>query len=138
MGTKYSTLIDSFLRRIEKDSDFFNYVNLSDEESLALATSRAGGYLEEALGKLSLECHPEVDFSDTDEDESTGEVSFNFDLTIHEKYLIPSLMYESYLNREFAYLKTLNVNYTPTELRVFDPSNARSTFMEIYNSGRSC
>ena len=29
---------------------------------------------------------------------------------------------------------TLNVNYTPTEMRVFDPSNARATFLNIYNT----
>lgn len=132
MGTPYSTLINSFLRRIEKDGDFFDYVNLSGAESLVLATTRAQGYLEEALGKIAIECQPSVDFSDIDEDEATGAISFNFDLTIHEKFLIPSLMYEVYLNREFAYLKNLSVNYTPVELRVFDPSNARSTFLDIY------
>lgn len=43
-------------------------------------------------------------------------------------------MYEQYLFRDFSYLKTLNVNYTPTEMRVFDPSNARATFLNIYNT----
>ena len=43
-------------------------------------------------------------------------------------------MYEMYLDRDIARLKCLMVNYTPTDLKVFDPSNARSTFLAMYES----
>ena len=36
------------------------------------------------------------------------------------------------MERDIATLKTLNVNFTGTELRVFDPSNARKTFLAMY------
>lgn len=89
---------------------------------------RCNNFLNEAVNRLIIEANPSVDFTDrTDE-------QFNFDLTGSELAIIPSLMYEQYLFRDFAYLKTLNVNYTPTEMRVFDPSNARATFLNIYNT----
>jgi len=128
MSTLYSTIIDSFLIRVEKDMDFFKYFNLTDFEALVLAQKRARGYLEEAIGKLTLKCSPEVDFYDTDDDLE----QFNFDLTGREKFLLVSLMYEMYLGRDIACLKTLNVNFTPSELKVFDPTGARNSFMDMY------
>lgn len=125
MATPFSVPINAFLKRIEKDKDFFQYFNLDDEEAAALAEERAINFLMEAIQKVVMECQPEVDF--TDFDEETQE--FNFDWTPQEKILIPSLMYEAYLERDMAYLKTMNVNFTVTDFRVFDPSNARKTFM---------
>ncbi len=84
--------------------------------------------MDEAINRLIIEANPSVDFTDRTDKQ------FNFDLTGSELAIIPSLMYEQYLFRDFSYLKTLNVNYTPTEMRVFDPSNARSTFLNIYNT----
>ena len=83
--------------------------------------------MDEALVRISLECHPSVDFTDRDD---TSEV-FNFDLNRNEIILISSLMYQSYLERDIPYLKSLSANYTPTELKVFDPSNARSTYLDM-------
>lgn len=128
MATPYSVLIERFYRRIEKDRDFFHYFELSDGEALSLAKNRALGYLDEAVALIIMECMPQVDFSDRDDDKE----QFNFDLNDSEKHLISSLMYQYYLDRDIAFLKVLNVNYTSTELRVFDPSNARSTFLEMY------
>jgi len=42
-----------------------------------------------------------------------------------------------YLSGNIPPLATANVNYTGRELRVFDPSNARSTFMEMLQSVRA-
>jgi len=93
-----------------------------------MINTRCMNFLDEAINRLIIEATPSVDFTDrTDE-------QFNFDLTNSELVIIPSLMYEQYLFRDFSYLKTLNVNYTPTEMRVFDPSNARLTFLDIYNT----
>lgn len=128
MSTSYSVLLEAFYHRIEKDRDYFNYFNLTEAEAMALAKERALAYMDEALVRIALECHPSVDFSDRDD---TSEV-FNFNLTRNEVMLVSSLMYQSHLEREIAYIKTINVNYTPTELRVFDPSNARSSFLDMY------
>lgn len=130
MGTSYQTILDAFYHRIEKDKEFFNYFNLTDAEALALAKQRALSYMDEALARITFECQPSVDFSDRNDTSET----FGFDLSKIEIFLISSLMYQSHLERDITYLKTLNVNYTSTDLRVFDPSNARSTFMDMYKS----
>lgn len=127
MGTSYSVPIEAFYHRIEKDREFFNYFNLSEEEAMAIAKERALAYMDESLAKVALDCHPSIDFANRDD---TSEV-FNFDLNKNEIVLISSLMYQSYLERDIPYLKSLSVNYTPTELRVFDPSNARSTYLDM-------
>ncbi|WP_206459445.1 hypothetical protein [Anaerovorax sp. IOR16] len=128
MSTPYKIPIEAFLRRIEKDRDFFNYINLTPEQSLEIAKERAKGYLKEAIGKLTLCCAPDINFYDYDD---ISEI-FNNDWTGQEIFLISSLMYEMHLDRDIAKLKCLNVNFTSSDLKVFDPSNARSTFMEMY------
>jgi len=130
MVTAYQTILDAFYHRIEKDKEFFNYFNLTDAEALALAKERSLSYMDEALARITFECQPSVDFSDRDD----ANESFGFTLSKIEIFLVSSLMYQSHLERDIAYLKTLNVNYTSTDLRVFDPSNARSTFMDMYKS----
>lgn len=128
--TSYQTVIDMFYRRIEKDKEFFLYFNLSPDQSMALARERAMGYLDEALAEIILMCQPTVDF--TDRDDAAAE--FNFDLTATEKLLISALMYRQYLQRDISYLKTLSRDYTATDLRVFSPSEARATFMEMFTA----
>lgn len=132
MGTPVEKVIKRFFNRIEKDRDFFQYFNLSESEAVMIAERRADAYFEEAIQRLITYGKPTVDFTSIEGDHC-GDRSFTFDLTPSELYLIPSLMYEAYLSRDVAYLKTLSVNYTATDLRVFDPSNARSTFMNMYN-----
>lgn len=128
--TSFDTIIDMFMHRVEEDKRFFNYYGLTDQEALAFAYDRAAVYLDEAVALLLFKGHPQVDFTDVD----TELKQFNFDLTAREKYLLASLMYLQHLDRSIAYLKTLSVNYTSTDLRVFDPSNARKTFMNMYNA----
>lgn len=128
MATPYCEIINAFLRRIELDRKFFNYLNMTPEQANEIARQRSMGLMNEAIGILVSYCSPEIDFAD--QDDEAGQ--FNVTLTAREKYLISSLMYQQYLERDIAKLKVLNVNYTPTELRVFDPSNARQTFMSIY------
>lgn len=128
MPTPYSVPIEIFLKKIEKDIDFFNYYEKTNEEVLALIQQRSLAYLNEAVDRISFECNPSVDFSDRDDNLK----QFNFNFTANERVLVSSLMFESHLSRDIAYLKLQSVNYTPSELRVFDPSNARSTFLEMY------
>jgi len=97
---------------------------------LELATDRANVFLDEALALFTLKCTPDIDFYDKDD---TAEI-FNFDATGREIFLIISLMYQQYLERDISKLKCLNVNYTSNDLRVFDPSNARTTFKALYDS----
>ena len=129
MGTSFNVPIEAFFKRVEADRSFFNYLQLTDEEALQIAQARAKQYLDEACSIISMELRPEVDF--TDVDETTG--TFNFDLMGKEVFLLSSLMYEMYLDRDIAKLKTLSANYTSTDLRIFDPSNARKTFLTLYD-----
>lgn len=129
MSTPYSTLIQGFLNRIELDDSFFDYFGVDDIESSAIAERRATNYLKEAVAKLTLECNPSINLNDVDDENRV----FAADLTNQEVFLITSLMYELYLSRTIDKLKDVSVNFTPTDLRVFDPSNARSTFLALYN-----
>lgn len=130
MATPYSLPVNMFLNMIEKDQEFFNYFSLTKQEASALAVSRSLDYLNEAVATILLKCSPDIDLDDMDDVNE----QFNVDLKRKEIYLIASFMYEIYLSRDIAKLKTVNVNFTETELRVFDPSNARSTFMQMYES----
>nr|DAW19890.1 MAG TPA: hypothetical protein [Caudoviricetes sp.] len=130
MGTPFLDPINRFLRRIEEDRDFFQYFQLSDDEALDLARRRARNYLEDAIDRMMMDGRPSVDLTDIDE----GSFSFNIELTRNEVFLLSSLMYEYYLDKDISRIKTLNVNYTGTELKVFDPSNARSSFLQLYEN----
>ena len=127
--TPCSKVIDLFYNEIEKDKDFFHYCEMSDEEVMKISNKRAFNYLDKAIKRILMETNPTINFNIVIENE---EQFFEDDLTPREILLIVSIMYETYLSRDIAYLKCLNVNYTSTDLRVFDPSNARKTFMEMY------
>lgn len=130
METTYDQIYAAFFRRIEEDKNFFQYLNLSDEDSMILAKARALGFLHEACAKIVFDCPNGSDFLNYDDEA----MQFGFQLTKKEIHLLSSVMYGFYLERDIAKLKCLSVNFTSTDLRVFDPSNARSTFMTMYNS----
>lgn len=129
MATSFESPINRFFARIEEDREFFDYYNLSDTAAFQLAQARATNYLYNAIDKMMLEGMPEIDLTDIDETLA----QFNEDLTSREVYILASLMYEFYLEKDISKLKTYNVNYTATDLKVFDPSNARSTFQALYD-----
>lgn len=126
--TSFNILIDRFFHRIETDRGFFNYFNLTDNEAMELANQRAEALLYEAIDLLSLRTTHDINFADI----NYKNKCFNFDLTDKEIMLVSSFMYQQYLERDIAKLKVLSVNYTSSNLKVFDPSNARSTFKELY------
>lgn len=128
MNTAYSVFIDAFLSRIERDMDFFSYFVMSEQEALDLAKERARIYLHEAFSRIMLECQPSVNFFDYSDASGT----LNFEATGVEVLLVSMLMYESYLSRDIAKIKLRSVDYTSTDLRVFDPSNGRTSFLAIY------
>ena len=161
MATLCSDVIEKFLYRVEQDRKFFNYHGVTDPDAaLAIAQKRAGYFLDEACGRIMLEGMPKISFAittmeiteevteevtttDDQGNEITEEVTeevtttvpcWEVDLTPGEIYLLTSLMLEQYMGRDIAYLKSLNVNFTGTEMRVFDPSNARKTFMSMYET----
>ncbi len=130
MATPFQKPIDVFLGKIEKDIDFFRYIGLSDSDAAELAVKRSKAILLQTNAMMKLRCKSEVDFTDIDEQAD----EYNVTLNESEIYLIGSMMYELYLQKDIAKIKLDNVNYTANELRVFDPSNARSTFQSIYKN----
>ena len=155
MATSSSTVIEAFLLRVETDRKFFNYRDVDEDQGLEVAKFRAKNFLVEACGRIMLEGMPSVNFTpvmleedvETEEENEDGEtvttvttvtyLGWDFDLTAGEIYLLASMMYEQYMERDIATLKTMNVNFTGTELRVFDPSNARKTFLTMYEEVKS-
>lgn len=131
MGTPVDDVINLFLSRVEEDRSFFHYRGMSDEESMKIVKSRSTQYLKLAIARVTLDCHPSISFMLTDDKENFSET-----LTYVEEFLLSSLMYEYYLEKDIARLKTYNVNYTSSELRVFDPSNARTSFQALYDDIR--
>lgn len=129
MSTSYQIFYDAFFDKIEKDDRFFDYFNLTPEESLELAKYRAKTYLKESISRLTLACKPDVDFNDFND--TTEEI--NVDVTNAEVDLISNFMFEMFLFRDIAKLRVMSLNFTPTDLRVFSPSESRKTFMEMYN-----
>ena len=126
--TDFATVYDMFFRRIEKDKAFFLYIDTDKYESMDLARERARGLLDEAVGIITAFCRPKVDFTAQSSD------GFDEDLTPFEKLLISSLMYQQYLEREIAYIKNLSRDYTSTDLRVFSPSDARTSFLSLFET----
>lgn len=128
MNTSYESVIESFLVRVERDREFFEYLNVEPRVSMEIAIERAKRYMYEAAARIALEGMPSVDFLDYDDEAQ----SFGFEMTKKEVFIMASLMFESYMSRDISKLKCLSVNYTSTDLRVFDPSNARKTFQSMY------
>lgn len=129
----FETLYEAFFDKIEKDKDFFNYNNVSLEDALNIAKTRANRYLKEALSTISLKCTPDkcgknfVDFND-------DEQILNYDLTYTELDMIASVMYEKYLFREFSKLKAQANRFTTKDFNVFSPANERNSFIEMYKT----
>ena len=128
MSTSFDTIFTVFFDKIEKDSEFFNYYNLTNQQALDLAVERAESYLKESIVKLTLKCTPDIDFKDY----NTTTKVINADLTTTEIDLLANLMFEMYMAKDIAKLKGLELNFTPKDLQVFSPSNSRKTFMDMY------
>src|SRR5574344_671056 len=119
MSTSFDTIFTVFFDKIENDSEFFNYYNLTNQEALELATSRAESYLKESIAKLTLKCTPDIDFTNINWETKI----INEDLTFIEIDLLGNLMFEMYLHKDISRLKGLEVNFTPKDLQVFSSSN---------------
>lgn len=128
MATPFALPIEYFFRRVEEDRQFFNYFALSNKEAMELANNRATQYLYEACSYIMFECPDKFDFLDYDQESHL----FRGDLNKKELLLLSGIMYQMYISRDIAKLKCWNVNFTPTDLRVFDPSNARKTYLALY------
>jgi len=128
--TSYELLYQAFFNLIEKDEKYFNYNNISIEEALTIAKKRAKNYLNESISKLKLKCTLDIDIQLDNELEVV-----NIDLTQTEIDLIASLMYERYLFRDTALLKSMVNALTSSDIKMlYAPANERKTFMDMYKA----
>ena len=125
--TSFDIIISRFLKRIEKDRDFFSYFNVSVLEAQELVMQQATSYLCDAIDLLTSKCEPDVDFYDYDIEAQV----FNFELTQREIGLLSSLMYEVYFERDESLLKAFKIRMTPSDLNQFSPSSERRTFEDM-------
>lgn len=122
--TDFSTILNRFYNRIEKDEKFFNYYNIDVNEAIQIATQRATNYLIESLDDLSMVGNLQVDFSDYDEEIQ----EINFKLLPKEINLIIEMMFLKYMKRDEALLHAMEINFTPSDLSVFSPANERTSY----------
>ena len=123
-STDFSTILNRFYNRIEKDEKFFNYYNINVNEAIQIATQRATNYLIESLDDLSMVGNLQVDFSDYDEEIQ----EINFKLLPKEINLIVEMMFLKYMKRDEALLHAMEINFTPSDLSVFSPANERTSY----------
>ena len=123
-STDFSTILNRFYNRIEKDEKFFNYYNINVNEAIQIATQRATNYLIESLDDLSMVGNLQVDFSDYDEEVQ----EINFKLLTKEMNLIVEMMFLKYMKRDEALLHAMEINFTPSDLSVFSPANERTSY----------
>lgn len=126
--TPFTLLEKRFKMIVEEDVEFFQYYQYLEEEAEEIMHRRIMAYLYEATAMIDSQIQTQIDFSDYDESNEC----FNIELTKKEILLVSSLMFQVYLSRSIAKLKTLEVNYSSSDLKVFDPSNARNSFMTMY------
>lgn len=122
--TDFSTILNRFYNRIEKDEKFFNYYNVDVNEAIQIASQRATNYLIESLDDLSMVGNLQVDFSDYDEEIQ----EINFKLLSKEINLIVEMMFLKYMKRDEALLHAMEINFTPSDLSVFSPANERNSY----------
>lgn len=127
IGTSFSTIIDKFIFKIEKDRRFFNYYKLTDSESLEFVQQRALNYMEEAISLFKFKSDIPFDLLV----KHSTEQCFVSNLTDNEVYLLTNLMYEIHLKRDLALLKVMTERYAPSDLTVFSPANERKSFLEL-------
>ena len=123
-STDFSTILNRFYNRIEKDEKFFNYYNIDVNEAIQIATQRATNYLIESLDDLSMVGNLQVDFSDYDEEIQ----EINFKLLPKEINLIVEMMFLKYMKRDEALRHAMEINFTPSDLSVFSPANERTSY----------
>ena len=126
--TSFDTIYSRFFDRVEKDPDFFNYFNVSEDQAMEIATLRAASLLKDAVDVLMTKCSPDVDFSDCDNEQGC----FNFGVTSVEEKLLCDIMFELYLNKYIATLKPILNTLTASDIKaLYSPNSERKTFQDL-------
>lgn len=140
--TAFSEVIQAFYHYIENDVDFFEYFELTEEESMEVAGQRAEVLLIEAASYLSrkmivenvfsrVKFSADEDIEDNSDVESTVYPCFEDTLTDAEINLIVKTMFLMYLQRDLTRLRTFHGVMTSSDLNMYSPANERKTFVEM-------
>ena len=125
--TDFSTILNRFYNRIEKDEKFFNYYNIDVNEAIQIATQRATNYLIESLDDLSMVGNLQVDFSDYDEE--IQEINFK----LLPKEIISELKLMSKTQRTIKMGKLQRDDKQFSENLLAGIRNIRKKFIEMNN-----
>lgn len=131
--TSYQEIFNRTLHRIEKDTDFFSYYNVSPEQAEQLVMEQLVSYLPDAIDKIYERGCPEVDFYGAMDDKLQ---QFNIDLTRREIGLISSLMFLVFLERQLALLGAFKLRMSPGDLNTFSTANERNSFKALVSDVR--
>ena len=134
MSTTFEEVSNRCLQKIERDRDFFEYYNVSVEETQAIIEKQLIGYLKDAIDLFVLRCDTDLEINLYDYDEDNQ--CFNSDLTNNEVGIIASLMYEVHFARDEARLRSMAMRMSPTDLNRWSPANERASFMAMLDNIR--
>lgn len=135
--TAFNDVVQAFYHYIENDVDFFEYFELDEEQSMAVAKQRAMVLLGEAISYIKRKLIIENVFSKVEEvvEDGEGEVitymAFTETLTDVEINLLVKAMFLMYLNRDITVLRTFHGVMTSSDLNMYSPANERKTFMAM-------
>lgn len=135
--TAFNDVVQAFYHYIENDVDFFEYFELDEEQSMAVAKQRAMVLLGEAISYIKRKLIIENVFSKVEEVVEDGEeevityMAFTETLTDVEINLLVKAMFLMYLNRDITVLRTFHGVMTSSDLNMYSPANERKTFMAM-------
>lgn len=127
LPTTKQTIKEVFYSKIEQDESFFEYYNLTPSEAIELANKRADNLLRDAVAYFkSHDRDSGLDFTENENGD------YEEDFTDVEIDLLAEIMNLLLFRKDYNRLKNLEVNFTPSDLKVFSPSESRRTFLDMY------
>lgn len=127
--TSFDDVYEAFFSKMEEDDTFFDYFDLSKEQSMALAKDRALSYLKESIAIILRRCGADEAFMSVDYDME----EFEEDLDINQIDILASLMFEQNYKRQYSKVKAFGMQFVPSTLQAFSPANDRKTLQETMN-----
>ena len=127
--TSFDDIYEAFFSKMEEDDTFFDYFDLSKEQSMSLAKDRALSYLKESIAIILRRCGADEAFMSVDYDME----EFEEDLDINQIDILASLMFEQNYKRQYSKVKAFGMQFVPSTLQAFSPANDRKTLQETMN-----
>lgn len=135
MTNSIDEVYTAFFDKIEQDTSFFAYFELTEEQALAVAKERARSYLREACSYLRR--NVPLDFTLSIETGENGEEHFSELLTDDEVELLSEIMVLPYFERGLAKLMPKLNTFSASELKLLhSPANERQSYLELINNQR--